>query len=360
MKNNRYKISAAILIFVLTHYYRPIFAQNVGIGTANPSAKLHVAGNQKIDGANTLEFGAGIAGKDFNAGKIGYEVFTPGALDIVGAGISQPLRKIKFWNEGGALFAGNIGIGISQADAPLQFSNALVNRKIVLWDAFNNNHQYLGFGVNPGMLRYQVGSSINDSHVFFAGTSDSTSQELMRITGTGNAGIGTSSPSAKLHVAGNVKIDSIYTLEFGAGIAGKEVNAGKIGYQTFTPDALDIIGAGASGPLRKIKFWNEGGAEFAGSVTVNGNVNMGLTDRVVDFAVAGNTTAGYTLACPGGTRLISGGGGHRDFNAAANDIHIRYSGPDINAPLDAWRLVIDNTSSSSRTIRVYCNCARIN
>ncbi|MBL0356858.1 MAG: hypothetical protein IPP72_08170 [Chitinophagaceae bacterium] len=35
-------------------------AGNVGIGTGIPGAKLHIAGNVKIDGNNTLEFGAGI------------------------------------------------------------------------------------------------------------------------------------------------------------------------------------------------------------------------------------------------------------------------------------------------------------
>ena len=88
---------------------------------------------------------------------------------------------------------------------------------------------------------------------------------------TGNAGIGTSNPQAKLHVAGNVKVDGTSTIEFGAGVAGKEVSAGKIGYQSFgTNDALDIVGAGTLGSNRKITFWNEGGAEFRGKVKVNG------------------------------------------------------------------------------------------
>jgi hypothetical protein len=35
-------------------------------------------------------------------------------------------------------------------------------------------------------------------------------------------------------------------LDFGADVPGKEANAGKIGYQTFTTGALDIIGAGTT------------------------------------------------------------------------------------------------------------------
>lgn len=167
---------------------------NVGIGTTSPTARLHLAGNQKIDSAFTLEFGAGMAGKENNAGKIGYQAFTPDALDIMGAGSSTANRKIKFWSEGGASFEGSVYV--------------------------------------PG----------------------------------GNLGIGTSTPTARLHVAGNQKIDGTNTLEFGAGIAGKENNAGKIGYQTFSPDALDIVGAGSAGGNRKVKFWNEGGAVFIGAL----------------------------------------------------------------------------------------------
>ena len=87
---------------------------------------------------------------------------------------------------------------------------------------------------------------------------------------TGNVGIGTNSPLEKLHLAGKMKIDGINTLEFGAGVSGKQTDAGKIGYQSFTTDALDILGAGTSGTNRKIKFWNEGGADFTGNIGTAG------------------------------------------------------------------------------------------
>ena len=150
---------------------------NVGIGVPIPLAKLHVGGNVKINGASTVEFGAGVAGKEVSAGKIGYQTFgSNNALDIVGAGTLGTNRRITFWNEGGAEFRGGV--------------------RIIL-----NN-----------------------------------------------------------------------TLEFGA-LVGKEGNAGKIGYQTFTPGALDIVGAGTLGSNRRITFWNEGGAEFRGNVGIGTTAN---------------------------------------------------------------------------------------
>jgi hypothetical protein len=48
-----------------------------------------------------MEFGAGIVGKETNAGKIGYEIFGTGALTFVGAGTSATNRKVFLFAEGG-------------------------------------------------------------------------------------------------------------------------------------------------------------------------------------------------------------------------------------------------------------------
>jgi hypothetical protein len=68
---------------------------------------------------------------------------------------------------------------------------------------------------------------------------------------------------------GGVKLHQNTTLEFGFGLT-KEQNAGKIGYGTFTPGALDIVGAGTTTGVRKVKIWAEGGTFFAGNINVNG------------------------------------------------------------------------------------------
>src|ERR1700757_4000932 len=57
----------------------------VNIDNLDVAKSLTVSGPMKIDGKNTLEFGAGVTPKEVNAGKIGYAVWDD-ALDIVGAG----------------------------------------------------------------------------------------------------------------------------------------------------------------------------------------------------------------------------------------------------------------------------------
>jgi hypothetical protein len=98
---------------------------------------------------------------------------------------------------------GNVGIGTTTPNALLQFPNNTLNRKIVLWESANNDNQFYGLGINGGIFRYQVGD-VGDNHVFYAGASSSASNELMRIKGNGNVGIGTSNPTERLHVIGNI------------------------------------------------------------------------------------------------------------------------------------------------------------
>jgi cytoskeletal protein CcmA (bactofilin family) len=177
---------------------------------------LDVAGSMKIDGSNTLEFGAGVNGKQGDAGKIGYQTWTTGALDIVGAGTANTNRKIKLWAEGGATVAGDVVVaGTATAET------------------FSGN--------------------------------DATLKKSLTVEGD---------TTLKGALKGPIKIDVSNALEFGAGVNGKQVDAGKIGYQTFTTDALDIVGAGNAGTNRKIKFWAEGGATFNGSLNVSGNLSV--------------------------------------------------------------------------------------
>ena len=105
-KKHAFLIAGAIALFALSIF---VYAY----GGSTPSVMGHSAGeidwsnaissNMKIDGSNTLEFGTNVAGKEINAGKIGYNVFNAGTglaneLDIVGAGTSGGARYIRMWD----------------------------------------------------------------------------------------------------------------------------------------------------------------------------------------------------------------------------------------------------------------------
>lgn len=178
----------------------------VGIGL-NPLAKLHVGGTEaeKLRLENTTALASNVSNELYF--KTG-DYFTGGIKTIgTGSGYARMSLFTFTSNDSGDLLErmsisdnGYVGIGNSSPNAPLQFSNNLRNRKLVVYEAVNNDHQYIGIGLNSGIFRYQVdGTSSN--HVFYAAASSSASNELMRISGTGNVGIGKNNPTASLHVA---------------------------------------------------------------------------------------------------------------------------------------------------------------
>lgn len=103
---------------------------------------------------------------------------------------------------------GNVGINTNISHAPLQLANGVLDRKIVLHEIADNNHQFFGFGIDQGgALRYQSGATTFD-HVFYAGVNTTSSNELMRIKGNGLVGIGTNNPDNKLSVLNKFGIDA--------------------------------------------------------------------------------------------------------------------------------------------------------
>jgi uncharacterized coiled-coil protein SlyX len=211
---------------------------NFGIGTADPQARLHVAGDVKIDGSNTLEFGAGIAGKEVSAGKIGYKAFgTFDALDIAGAGTSGLNRKIRFWNEGGAEFRGNVGIGIAATNNKLQIGS-LGNVGYSGNDiAIGNGNNATGFAQTDAYL--QVASSVDI--VFLP----------RAYQGQGRVGINTYAPRATLDVSDyngmvNPNIDNQYAyFAYGKDVLTNSFPSYKQGgVQSATIPDVSIIAAG--------------------------------------------------------------------------------------------------------------------
>jgi hypothetical protein len=108
-----------------------------------------------------------------------------------------------------------------------------------------------------------------------------------------------------------------------------------------------------------------GGGTMGGSLNVNGDIkaagNFLIDMKYIseEWTIGGNNRSLHYISCPTGYQIVSGGGGHRDYNTAINDIRIAYNGPDPASPSTRWRLISTNSSSSGRAMIIYCNCAKV-
>ncbi|MCF8324765.1 MAG: tail fiber domain-containing protein [Leadbetterella sp.] len=256
---------------------------NVGIGASSPNAQLQLGNtiaNRKVvlfEFANNDHqyYGIGI-----NNQVLRYQVDANVSSHAFFAGSSASTSNELMRITG----TGNVGIGTTAPNAPLQFANIAANRKIVLFDGLNNDHQYFGFGINTSMLRYQVDGTAS-VHAFFSGATTSTSTELMRITGTGNVGIGTNAPSEKLDVAGSVRIVD------GTQGDGKVLTSDANGKATWTT----IATGGTASELQKITEASNTGWRILGrDPNYYGNIGNGAID--LSYSSGASTTLGATGA----------------------------------------------------------------
>jgi len=123
----------------------------------------------------------------------------------IGCFVSASLPAFAQWTTvtGGINYAGgNVGIGNTAPFGLLHFSNTHQNRKAVFWQTANNDHEYYGLGTNTDVFRFQIPGSTR-AYRFFRADGTTSSTEIFTVLGTGNVGLGTGSPQAKLHVMGS-------------------------------------------------------------------------------------------------------------------------------------------------------------
>jgi hypothetical protein len=189
-------------------------AESLGIGTTSPTYKLHVRSEDASDdvayihhdnasqSSGTLLKVRSDAGASSGYSLLDVQNNSGTALYVagdnkVGIGTTSPVNKLHLLNAGTTAISN--GIANSGMIVDGGSGNAALN--LITGDA---EVCYVNFGdstdSNIGRIFYQ---HTDNSMVFSTNVA-----ERMRITSSGNVGIGTSSPSQALEIAGSVRIDN--------------------------------------------------------------------------------------------------------------------------------------------------------
>jgi len=283
-----------------SHKMRILDNGNVGIGTTSPASKLEIGGA-------TGSYSSGIGFAPTGTGARIYRTFIGGdgsfRFDDGTAGVTRLMISS----------AGNVGIGTTSPATKLDVKITTSNRTTlepVLSVSANGNGPYTGFGpkisfssniyygastgnpvgiIETAYIGAVMGSDYaNDSDLVFATRQNATNvDEKMRITSSGNVGIGTISPSAKLDIVseGTAIGDTgyFYNARF-----KDSSNVGVVIGHNNIPNGNGMIAG-----INKLAFLTYG-TEWGERMIIDGAGNVGIgvssPSATLDANVTGNNT----------------------------------------------------------------------
>ena len=288
------------------------FATGYGMGTISNSPLIFAANNAerlRIDGTNGLQIGT-TAG---NSGANGLHV--TGTIIQGAAGISQQQLSINSGNTIQSLvlgvgyyplllnpLGGNVGIGTSSPVTALTLGTGTTGV------CFQSSSATLNSGKIAVIKPSEVGTG-NGHLIFETYEGGSGGGERMRITSAGNVGIGTSSPSVRLHVDGDIWMDAagatrLKITHAGGGEAQIDNPTAALRFATGSTERARID---SSGKLLVAKTSTTGNSNLQVSTTPGGNAGITIastasgTNYAMLFYTSDGVDHGYISYTTSGT-----------------------------------------------------------
>jgi hypothetical protein len=277
-------------------------AGNVGIGTVSPSYKLDVAGQIAsqdaylitVNSSGTPSAGAFIfrpASNTIALGTASTERMRIDSSGNVGIGTSSPSARLNVG--GGSLPTSGSGysLGISSALGATRLTTDASSKTNYIGSFYDDTAIEISQGVTSGYVSGIVigGRSATNATVSDAIALYTRSLERMRITSTGNVGIGTSSPNLRLEVGGastSTTNAGLSNMQFYAGFNGSPFGGVVLGAGLNGNSPTVAASRDGSGNGLPLLFFTDGSERMR--IDSSGNVGIGTSSSGAKLEVSGS------------------------------------------------------------------------
>jgi len=259
---------------------------NVGIGTIAPANKFEVKDTARAEKMILVH---------------------PTQLSNLHA--SAPLAALHIRTEAGTT------PGIYTAWTPMDFSYPVgENFQLGEWDGTTFTERFRVSGTVAGQEGYvgiadtgpdsmlEVSASGEDDDLFMLSSNDDTNGDLMIVKNSGNIGIGTTTPSHKLHIKNDLSGDGVVPFIHLDPNSTTQSDAAAIDFRVSSDDTANryiarIAGIRSSSAGSELAFSVESGTGFSEAMRVDDTGNVGINDTTPSYKldVAGSIRATGTI-----------------------------------------------------------------